>query len=315
MRKEILIGIFLVSSLLYGKDDIKNSKWTGQIVPRFEIEDTNKYGEADEHPLWIKLFNGSLKNIDYPEWTFIYELRHAEWNTSYFGDGADGRTEYRVYLGIQYSKKVTDKLTLSMAVRDRWQLQEKDDKTNWKVNSYRIAPGFIYQITDRFNFHGQVYLMKDIFYDRSSEKSSTQRNSTGYEVTGIGFLYRFADGMYFSADNWEEGWDKEHKNKTGDKMRHQQIRPRLSLNISEKDTLELYGRIQILGDQRIKDNEKGKIEVKRNRYGFDFAHKINDDFIIGIGFAAEPAIREKGYDGTVKKRDWYYYTGRIVCKF
>lgn len=320
MKKIIFVfaALFAFCSLLYAEDVKKESKWTGRIIPRVEVEDTHSYGEEDAPPqLWIKKVNGILKHKDYSNWTFIYEIREAEWGTDYLFDEVNSKQMYRVYPGIQYSRKFTDKLTLGVTVRDRWQYQETaKGKTDFKVNSYRIAPKFVYQITDKLDFHGEVYFMKDIFYDRNPEKSKIQRNSTGYEITGVGFTYRFSPGMYFMADYWEEVWEKEHRSKyDGDKMRHQQIRPRLALKLNEKDTLELYGRIQIFGDQVTRDDKKGKIEVKRNRYGFDFIHKIDESFTVNVGFAVEPEIREKTYEGNVKKRDWYYYTGRLVYKF
>ena len=313
-KRNLLMGLFAVSSLVYAEEVKPESKWTGQIVPRIEIEDTNNYGGDEEHPLWIKKLNGTLKHKDYSNWTFIYELREAEKNTTHFFDNVDGTTLYRVYPGIQYSRQVTDKLNLGLIVRDRWQLQETSEgKTAWKVNSYRIAPTFRYQITDKLDFHGQVFFMKDIYYDRSS--TSKQRNSTGYEVL-TGFTYKFAPGCYFMADYFDEGTDWEHDNKAeGDEKRHQQIRPKLALKLSEKNTIELYGRIQILDGEVTKDDKSGKKEVDRNRYGFDFIHRINEQFTVNAGFAVEPNRKTRDYEGSVSKTDWYYYTARIVYKF
>ena len=318
-KRNLLMGLFAVSSLVYAEEVKPESKWTGQIIPRIEIEDTNNYGGDEAHPMWIKKLNGTLKHKDYSNWTFIYELREAEKNTTHFFDNVDGTTMYRVYPGIQYSRKVTDKLNLGLIVRDRWQLEENSEgKTNWKVNSYRIAPTFKYQVTDKLDFHGQVFFMKDIYYDRHSKLTKAQRNSTGYEVL-TGFTYKFAPGCYFMADYFDEGWDKEHADAfadDGDKLRHQQIRPRLALKLSEKNTIELYGRIQILDGQVTKeDNKTRKLKVDRDRYGFDFIHRINEQFVVNAGFAVEPRIKETGYDGVTKKRDWYYYTARIVYKF
>lgn len=313
MRKVYLLtGLMALASLAYAEN---NSKWTGQIVPRVEIEDLNNYGKDEAHPTWVTKITGNLKYKDYPNWTFIYELRQDEYNTPHLFDNVDGNTKYRVYPGIKYSRKVTDKLTLGLALRDRWQLLENSkEETQWKVNSYRIIPNFSYQITNKLEVHTQVMFYKDIFYDRSPEKSAKQRNLTGYEIYS-GFTYRFAPGCFFLADYWEESWDKEHDEYDKDKFRHQQIRPTLSIKVSEKNTVEFYGRIQILDGQVTRDNKNGKIKVERDRYGVDFIHRFNTNFVLNVGVATEPGIKTTGYDGKVSKSDWFYYTGRIVYKF
>ena len=134
MRKVYLLtGLMALASLAYADND---SKWTGQIVPRVEIEDTNNYGSDEAHPTWVTKITGNLKHKDHPNWTFIYELRQDEYNTPHLFDNVDGNTKYRVYPGIKYSRKVTDKLTLGLALRDRWQLLENSkEETLWKVNS------------------------------------------------------------------------------------------------------------------------------------------------------------------------------------
>ena len=319
MRKvSFLMGLFTLASLMHAEEVKVDSKWTGQIVPRIEIEDTNSYGGDEQHPMWIKKLNGTLKHKDYSNWSFIYELREAEKNTTHFFDNVDGTTMYRVYPGIQYSKQVTDKLNVGFIVRDRWQLEESSKgKTNWKVNSYRFAPTFKYQITDKLDFHGQVFFMKDIYYDRSSKLTKAERNSTGYEVL-TGFTYKFAPGCFLLMNYFDEGWDKEHADAfaaDGDKLRHQQIRPTLSLKINEKNTVEFYGRIQVLDGQVTRDDKSGKREFDRNRYGFDFIHRLNNDFTLNVGFAVEPNRKDKDYEGNVSKTDWYYYTARLVYKF
>ena len=44
MRKVYLLtGLMALASLTYAEN---NLKWTGQIVPRVEIEDTNNYGPS-----------------------------------------------------------------------------------------------------------------------------------------------------------------------------------------------------------------------------------------------------------------------------
>ena len=313
MRKVYLVtGLMALASFAYAEN---NSKWTGQIVPRVEIEDTNAYGKDEAHPTWVKKLTGNLKHKDYSNWTFMYELREAEKNTTHFFDNVDGDTLYRIYPGIKYSRKVTDKLTLGLALRDRWQLLENSKgETSWKANSYRIIPDFRYQITDKLDIHSQVMFIKDINYDRDSKKSNLQRNSTGYEIYA-GFTYRFAPGCFFLADYWEESWDKEHDEYDKDKFRHQQIRPTLSIKVSEKNTVEFYGRIQILDGQVTRDNKNGKIKVERDRYGVDFIHRFNTNFVLNVGVATEPGIKTTGYDGKVSKSDWFYYTGRIVYKF
>ena len=165
MRKVYLLtGLMALASLAYAEN---NSKWTGQIVPRVEIEDTNNYGSDEAHPTWVTKITGNLKHKDHPNWTFIYELRQDEYNTPHLFDNVDGNTKYRVYPGIKYSRKVTDKLTLGLALRDRWQLLENSkEETQWKVNSYRIIPNFSYNVTDKLELHSQVMFFKDIFYDR-----------------------------------------------------------------------------------------------------------------------------------------------------
>lgn len=318
--KKILttISALLIVTSIYGEEvDKKESKWTGQLVPRIEVEDTNNYGGNDAHPLWYYKLNGKLQHKDYPNWTFIYELRLDQFNASYIGDAESSKYQYRVYPGIMYSKNITEKLNLKMTVRDRWQMQETDSgETLWKVNSYRIAPGFKYQITKNLDFHGELYLMKEIYYDRTPEKSKDQRNSKSWELTGLGFTYTLNDRVTIITDYWEEGWNKEHKEEfTGDKFRHQQVRPRIAYKLNEKNTLELYGRIQVADGQITRDNVSGKVKVDRDRYGFDMRHKLNDSFNLNWGFAVEPAIKEIGYDGSIKKRDWYYYTGSIVYNF
>lgn len=317
MRKVYLLtGLMALASLTYAEN---NSKWTGQIVPRVEIEDTNNYGSDEEHPTWVTKITGNLKHKDYPNWTFMYELRQDEKNTPHLFDNVDGTTKYRVYPGIKYSRKVTDKLTLGLTLRDRWQLLENDkEETQWKVNSYRIIPNFSYQITDKLEVHTQVMFYKDIFYDRSPEKSAKQRNLTGYEIYS-GFTYRFAPGCFFLADYWEESNDFEHDNLGDDKTRHQQIRPTLSIKVSEKNTVEFYGRIQILNGEMKRDNDRSgrtKWERERDRYGVDFIHRFSPNFILNVGVAAEPNVKVTGYEnGKVSKYDWFYYTGRIVYKF
>lgn len=120
MRKvSFLMGLFTLASLMYAEEVKADSRWTGQIIPRIEVEDTNNYGGDEAHPMWIKKLNGTLKHKDYSNWTFLYELREAEKNTTHFFDNVDGTTMYRVYPGIQYSKQVTDKLNLGFIVRDR----------------------------------------------------------------------------------------------------------------------------------------------------------------------------------------------------
>lgn len=311
MRKVYLLtGLIALSSLVSAEE---NSKWTGQIVPRFEIEDTNNYGKDEPHPMWIKKLNGTLKHKDYSNWTFTCELREAEKNTPHFFDNVDGATEYRVYPRIQYLRNVTDRLALGMSVGDRWQLGENSEgKTQWKMNSYRLAPKITYKITDKLDFRGEVYFIQDIYYDRRS--TVKQRNTFSYEITALGFLYRFAPGCYVMADYWEEGNDFEHDSRGEDKKRHQQIRPRLSLKVSEKNTVEFYGRIQILDGEVWKDDGKKK-ERERHRYGIDFIHRINPSFTVNVGFAVEPNIKVTDYSNNVSKSDWYYYTGRIVYKF
>ena len=311
MRKVYLLtGLMALASLAYADND---SKWTGQIVPRVEIEDTNNYGKDEAHPKWIKKLIGTLKHKDYPNWTFLYELMHQEENTPHFFDNVDGKTLYRVYPGIKYSRKVTDDLTLGIAFRDRWHLTESaEGKTISKLNSYRIIPSFNYKITDKLDIHSQVMFMKGIFYDRDSRTSL--RNSTDYEIYA-GFTYRFAPGCFLLADYWEEGNDWEHDNLPGhDKKRHQQIRPTLSLKVNEKNTVEFYGRIQILdGEVWTSDGKKQKRE--RDRYGIDFIHRFSSSFILNVGVATEPGIKMTDYNGKVSKSDWFYYTGRIVYKF
>ena len=312
MRKVYLLtGLMVLASLAYADND---SKWTGQIVPRFEIEDSNNYGKDEAHPTWIKKFNGTLKHKDYPNWTFIYELMHQEKNTTHFFDNVNGDTLYRIYPGIKYSRKVTDDLTLGLALRDRWHLTENSKgKTTSKLNSYRIIPDFKYQITDKLDIHSQVMFMKGIFYDRDPERSKAQRNSTDYEIYA-GFTYKFAPGCFLLADYWEEGNDWEHDNLAHDKKRHQQIRPTLSLKVSEKNTVEFYGRIQILGGEVWTDGNK-KQKKERDRYGVNFIHRFNPNFVLNVGFATEPNVKTTDYDGKVSKYDWFYYTGRIVYKF
>lgn len=79
MKKIILTALFAFCSLLYAEDVKQESKWTGRIIPRIEIEDTHSYGEEDTPAqLWIKKVNGVLKHKDYSNWTFIYEIREAE---------------------------------------------------------------------------------------------------------------------------------------------------------------------------------------------------------------------------------------------
>lgn len=280
MKKIVtMVSALSVVANVFG-EEVKESKWTGQLVPRIEVEDTNNYGGNDAHPLWYYKLNGKLQHRDYPNWTFIYELRLEQFNASYIGDAESSKYQYRVYPGIMYSRNVTDKLNLKMTVRDRWQMQKTDGgEVLWKVNSYRIAPGFKYQITENLDFHGEVYLMKEIYYDRTPEKSKDQRNSKSWEVTGLGFTYKVNDRITVMADYWEEGWNKEHKATfEGDRFRHQQIRPRIAYKLDDKNTLELYGRIQIADGQVTRDNEKGKIKVNRDRYGFDMRHKLNDSF-------------------------------------
>lgn len=315
MRKVYLLtGLMALASLAYAEN---NSKWTGQIVPRVEIEDTNNYGSDEAHPTWVTKITGNLKHKDHPNWTFIYELRQDEYNTPHLFDNVDGNTKYRVYPGIKYSRKVTDKLTLGLALRDRWQLLENNkEETLWKVNSWRLIPNFSYNVTDKLELHTQVMFFKDIFYDRGSDLASSkrQRNFNGYEIYS-GFTYRFAPGCFFLADYWEESWDKEHDEYDKDKFRHQQIRPTLSIKVSEKNTVEFYGRIQILDGQVTRDNKNGKIKVERDRYGVDFIHRFNTNFVLNVGVATEPGIKTTGYDGKVSKSDWFYYTGRIVYKF
>ena len=308
----LLTGLMALASLAYADND---SKWTGQIVPRIEIEDSNNYGGDEAHPKWIKKLNGNLKHKDYPNWTFIYEFMHQEKNTPHFFDNVDGETLYRIYPGIKYSRKVTDDLTLGLTLRDRWHLTENaEGKTTSKLNSYRIIPNFSYQVTDKLEVHSQVMFYKDIFYDRDFERSKTQRNSLGHEVYA-GFTYRFAPGCFFLADYWEESWEKEHDSYENDKFRHQQIRPTLSLKVSEKNTIEFYGRIQILDGQVTRDNKKGKTKVERDRYGVDFIHRFSPSFILNVGFATEPSVKTTNYAGDVSKYDWFYYTGRLVYKF
>lgn len=318
MRKVYLLtGLIALASLAYAEND---SKWTGQIVPRVEIEDTNAYGKDEAHPTWVTKITGNLKHKDHPNWTFIYELRQDEYNTPHLFDNVDGNTKYRVYPGIKYSRKVTDKLTLGLALRDRWQLLENNkEETLWKVNSWRLIPNFSYNVTDKLELHTQVMFFKDIFYDRGSDLASSkrQRNFDGYEIYS-GFTYRFAPGCFFLADYWEESIDYEHDNLGIDKTKHQQIRPTLSLKVSEKNTVEFYGRIQILNGEMRRDNEGKdgtKWERERDRYGVDFIHRFSPNFILNVGVATEPNVKVKNYDGKVSKYDWFYYTGRIVYKF
>ncbi|WP_300359226.1 OmpG porin family protein, partial [Fusobacterium sp.] len=306
----------LACTTAFAEENASTSKWTGQIVPRIEIEDTNNYGGDEAHPMWIKRLNGTLKHKDYSNWTFTYELKESEKDTVHFFDNVNGTTTYRVYPGIEYSRKVTDKLTLGLGLKDKWELdKDANGKSIRKINSYRLVPNFSYQITDKLDFHGKAYFIKNIHYDRASTSQSL-KNSDGYEVQ-TGFTYRFAPGCYFLADYWEEGSDLEHDYTGADKKRSQQIRPILSLKVSEKNTLELYGRIQILDGEVTKDegNGSGKLETKRNRYGFDFIHRINEQFTLNAGFAIEPNKKVIDYDGSVKKSDWYYYTARIAYKF